>query len=383
MKGRVAVLTSNHLDPSGTRQVYGGSERYGVELTRLLLNLGLEVEWWQAGNGWVRELIPGVPLRAVPQSDAPFQTLPHLNQVFHEQAVDADYAIYFVTFLAYPTAMRHSISVSHGIYWDHTNTDKFTPSGPERSEWLRRMELAIGAVRRVVSVDTATINWVRATWPALAGKFDYVPNFVDLEAFAPPDAARTRRDRRGLRIVFPRRATSVRGINEAGKAALVLTEAYPDVEVHFVGRAHDDAMERTLSGWASEHDRIFYYWLPPHLMGEMYRYMDVAWIPTKSCEGTSLSCLEAMASGCAVVTTPVGGLPDLVQDGYSGLLVEPRVRELVAATERLYHDPDLRAGLGQRARAVAETFDIGRWRRGWTAAIADAFQAPALPSGPA
>ncbi len=370
MAGRVAILTSNHLEPSGARQVYGGAERYGVELTKLLIDLGYDVEWWQIGDNWRKEIIPGVPIRGVPESDVPFQTMPHLNQVFNEQAVDADYAIYFVTFLAYPTAMPKSISVSHGIYWDHPGTDRFHATEPERDEWLRRLQLAIGAVRRVVSVDTATINWVRATWPILAPKFSYVPNFVDLDAF---HAEERYSPRTGLRIAFPRRATTVRGINEAGRAALWLTADDPDIEVHFVGRAHDDAMERTLMAWAASHPGLFYYWLPPHLMPEMYRYMDVAWIPSKSCEGTSLSCLEAMASGCAVVTTPVGGLSDLVQDGYSGLLIEPTARNLVEATRRLQREPALRRKIAGHAREVAETFGLERWQAGWTRAIADAF----------
>ena len=371
LSGRVAILTSNHLEPSGMRQVYGGAERYGVELTHLLLDLGHEVEWWQIGNHWKKEIIPGVPLRGVPESDFPYQTMPHLNQVFFEQAVDADFAIYFVTFLAYPTALPRSISVSHGIYWDHPGTDKFHATEPEREEWMRRLQLAIGAVRRVVSVDTATINWVRATWPTLAQKFSYVPNFVDLDAFHPAD--RPDRAGRRLRVAFPRRATTVRGVNEAGKAALWLTEADPDIEVHFVGRAHDDGMERTMMAWASSHDRLFYYWLPPHLMPDLYRHADVAWIPSKSSEGTSLACLEAMASGCAVITTPVGGLPDLVQDNYSGLLIEPTARGLYEATVRLQRDPKLRERLGRHAREVAETFGLDRWRAGWTAAIEDAF----------
>jgi glycosyltransferase involved in cell wall biosynthesis len=370
MGQRVAILTSNHLEPSGARQVYGGAERYGVELTRLLLDLNYEVEWWQVGENWRREILPGVPIRGVPERDTPYQTMPNLNQIFAEQAVDADCAIYFVTFLAYPTAFARSISVSHGIYWDHPATDKFHATAVERQEWQRRLELAIGAVRKVVSVDTATINWVRATWPTLANKFVYVPNFVDLERFSPPERPRSP-DR--LRVAFPRRATTVRGINEAGQAALRLTEEFPDIEVHFVGRAHDDEMERTLVAWAASHDRVFYYWLPPHLMPELYRYVDVVWIPSKSCEGTSLSCLEAMASGCAVVTTPVGGLADLVQDNYSGLLIEPTALGLVEATRRLHHDPELRRRLGRRAREVAETFGLTRWRDGWTAAIRDAF----------
>ncbi|CAB1127831.1 Glycosyltransferase [Candidatus Hydrogenisulfobacillus filiaventi] len=370
MKGQVAVLTSNHLEPSGARQVYGGAERYGVELTRLLLDLDYRVEWWQVGDNWKKEILPGVPIRGVPEQAVPYQTMPTLNQIFAEQAVDADYAIYFVTFLAYPTAFPRSLSISHGIYWDHPAGDKFHPTGPERAEWLRRLELAIGAVTRVVSVDTATINWVRATWPTLAGKFTYIPNFVDLKAFSPPVEERPGRP---LRVAFPRRATSVRGINEAGKAALWLTAALPDLEVHFVGRAHDDAMERTLMAWAASHDRIFYYWLPPELMPELYRMADVVWIPSKSSEGTSLACLEAMASGCAVITTPVGGLSDLVQDGYSGLLIEPTAAALADATRRLQADPALRRRLGRHAREVAETFNLDRWRVAWSRVLEETF----------
>jgi glycosyltransferase involved in cell wall biosynthesis len=373
MSERVAILTSNHLEPSGARQVYGGAERYGIELTRLLLDLGYDVEWWQVGDNWKREILPGVPIRGVPERDAPYQTMPTLNQIFAEQAVDADIAIYFVTFLAYPTAFPRSISVSHGIYWDHPATDKFHSTDVERHEWLRRLELALGAVQRVVSVDTATINWVRATWPTLANKFVYVPNFVDVEKFRPPDEPRSPQR---LRVAFPRRATTVRGINEAGKAALWLTDEFPDIEVHFVGRAHDDQMERTLTAWAATHDRVFYYWLPPHLMPDLYRYVDVVWIPSKSCEGTSLACLEAMASGCAVVTTPVGGLADLVQDRFSGLLIEPTARALADATRQLRADPALRRRLGQNAREVAETFSLERWRRGWTSVLRNTFGLP-------
>lgn len=369
MKTRIAILTSNHFEPSGTRQVYGGAERYGAELTRLLLDMDYAVEWWQVGDNWRKEIIPGVPIRGIPETETPYQTMPHLNQVFLEQAVDADAAIYFVMYLAYPTVFAKSISISHGIYWDHPGMDKFLPNGQDRTEWLRRLQLAISGVSSVVSVDTATINWVRATWPILAKKFSYVPNFVDLDAFSPKKSQGIDSASKRVRVVFPRRATTVRGINEAGKAALWLTESNTDIEVHFVGRAHDDAMERTMTAWAASHDRIFYYWLPPHLMAELYRYADIVWIPTKSSEGTSLSCLEAMASGCAVVTTSVGGLADLVQDEYSGIVIDPTARALVDATNRLVNKPELRLRIANHAREVAETFSLDRWRSTWARII--------------
>jgi glycosyltransferase involved in cell wall biosynthesis len=70
-------------------------------------------------------------------------------------------------------------------------------------------------------------------------------------------------------------------------------------------------------------------------------------------EGLPLSLLEAMANGCAIVTTPVGNVTDALTDGVNGLLVDPgEVESLAAAIERLLEDPGLRDGLGQSARST-------------------------------
>jgi glycosyltransferase involved in cell wall biosynthesis len=58
-----------------------------------------------------------------------------------------------------------------------------------------------------------------------------------------------------------------------------------------------------------------------------------------------------MAIGLPVVTTPVSGIPEVVQDGRSGLLVPPRDPEALAvAIERLLGDAKLRRALGEGAR---------------------------------
>ena len=68
-------------------------------------------------------------------------------------------------------------------------------------------------------------------------------------------------------------------------------------------------------------------------------------------EGLPLSILEAMAAGLPVVASSVGGVPEAVEDGETGLLVPPRdpVR-LAAALERLLVDPALRRRLGSNGR---------------------------------
>jgi len=79
-------------------------------------------------------------------------------------------------------------------------------------------------------------------------------------------------------------------------------------------------------------------------------------------EGMSNALLEAMAARLPVVATAVGGTPDVVVDGVTGLLVPPRDPPALAkAVVRLLRDPDLRHRMGEAGRErVEEHFSLER-----------------------
>ncbi|MGD9530244.1 glycosyltransferase family 4 protein [Pseudonocardia sp.] len=100
-------------------------------------------------------------------------------------------------------------------------------------------------------------------------------------------------------------------------------------------------------------------WLTPEEVRELLATADVLTLPSRN-EGQPMSVLEAMARGICVVATAVGGIPDLVEDGISALLVPPDdVDALAKALWSVATDADLRHRLGDAALATArERFDV-------------------------
>lgn len=94
------------------------------------------------------------------------------------------------------------------------------------------------------------------------------------------------------------------------------------------------------------------------LQSNVYPYLhdaDVFCLPSEY-EGVPMTLIEAMGTGLPIIAGNVGGIPDMLTNGESALLIEPKINELEEAMETLYSSEELRAKLGQAARKRSEVF---------------------------
>lgn len=106
-------------------------------------------------------------------------------------------------------------------------------------------------------------------------------------------------------------------------------------------------------------------WLARPDVAKLMRHADVLVAPSVPLrdgrqEGIPVTLMEAMATGLPVVASRISGIPELVEDGHTGLLVSPADADALAdALERLSTSPDLRARLGAAGRAkVVREFEL-------------------------
>jgi glycosyltransferase involved in cell wall biosynthesis len=128
---------------------------------------------------------------------------------------------------------------------------------------------------------------------------------------------------------------------------------HPGARVLFVGEGAEDAAlhAEVARGGLEGCVRFLGY---RNDIGDILRACDVLVHPA-TMEGFANVAMQAMASGIPVVSSAVGGMPESVRDGVTGLLVPPcDPPALAEALLRLLDDPALRARLGEQGRGIVE-----------------------------
>lgn len=185
-----------------------------------------------------------------------------------------------------------------------------------------------------------------------SGRLHVIPNGIDSDLFRPAGEAARRAARAALHLPHDGEVVVFVGRLEPVKGPDLLLAAWKLLGNRgaWLLMAGDGSQRPALEvqARASERVRMLGWVEDQTLLNQLYQAADVAVVPSRS-EGMGAALLEAMASGVAVVATAVGGIRETVEDGITGLLVEPAPGSLAAALRALLDDPDARARLGQAA----------------------------------
>jgi glycosyltransferase involved in cell wall biosynthesis len=245
-------------------------------------------------------------------------------------------------------------------------------AGP-RGIWLRR---AAGLLaRRTVCVGRGVYRLARRVDRLPARRLEVVYNGVDTRRFAPDPAARARaRGRLGLGPAEPVVISVGRLAPEKDYGVLLEAMARlprPEARLLLVGEGPARPGLEAMIGELGLAGRV-------RLLGDrrdvpsLLNAADVFALSSLS-EGVSMALLEAMACGLPAVATRVGGTPEVVRQGETGLLCPPgQPRPLAQALERLLARPGLARALGEAGRErVGQRFSLGAMARAYARIYAE------------
>jgi glycosyltransferase involved in cell wall biosynthesis len=212
------------------------------------------------------------------------------------------------------------------------------------------------ALRRADYVTATGLRLAEAaTRYAPAGKpVTVVPYGVDLRQFRP----RPREPRSEVVVGGVARLSQEKGLHYLLEAFAVVAGRHPLARLVLAGEGPERQRLERLAARLGLGERVRFLGEVPHeQVPEVLQGLDIFAMPS-TYEGFGVAALEAEAMELPVVASRVHGIPDVVQDGETGLLVPARDRQaLAAALDRLLADRDLRRRLGRAGRAfVAEHY---------------------------
>ena len=231
--------------------------------------------------------------------------------------------------------------------------------------WVRTL-LSVQARWERRNVERADLVVVTSRYSAEVARREYgvpleriavVPEPIDLEVWDDQFWRAPRRPRNAPVVLSVARMYPRKRLSDLLHAAAVLRARVTGIQVRIVGRGPEwDALSRLHAALGLGDSVVLLGDLSRERLAEEYVSASVFCLPSVQ-EGFGIVFLEAMAAELPVVACRIAAVPEVVLDGTTGLLVEPRAPGALAeALERLIREPALAKRLGQEGRRRALGF---------------------------
>ena len=269
---------------------------------------------------------------------------------------------------------KNSITIQHGISYDIPREyiggiwgkNKFLQT---MYKWLRsyRSLNLLYWSKNIVCVDYNFYNWFKTLGTIEDGcSMHVIPNFVS-DVLTSDEANKKigRQDKKIKKIVFARRFEYQRGPILFSKVIKRLLEEREDIDVTLSGTGNIlEQSKSILKGYNNVHFTTY----KAEERIDFHKRYDIAVVPTIWSEGTSLSLLEAMAAACFPVASYVGGMSNIILDGFNGKSFNPKEEDLYEALNDVLDMPEDKFSQVQlnAYNSVVSAFSREKWEEKWT-----------------
>lgn len=359
---QVDIIYDKYLADDNRTKTIGGIQTYITDLCEIITEMGGKARVVQFSKEDFRcEFSDNVSVEGF-KIDGKKNTVRY--QKLYDAAVRSRGEEQALTIFATDTIIPKKVSgtciaVQHGIFWD-------IPRAANRSLVRQVVSRAVSAyktvkrlhnVKAVICVDYNFLNWYRTQVNRVVGYASVIPNYTRI-------APEFQKPNDKVNIIFARRLFDYRGTRVFTEAASKILDENKSVTVTVAGSGPDeDWMKQQLKGY--ENVSFTHYEAKESL--SIHKDKHIAVVPTVGSEGTSLSLLEAMSAQCAAVCTNVGGMTNIVLNGYNGLMVSSgSADQLYEAIKSLVDDREFREFIAKNGHeTVKHSFSYEKWSNEW------------------
>ncbi len=371
---QLRIIYTHLFDEHGEHVAIGGIQTYLRELGECAARIGIQPVVYQCGSHrFVKDLgaltVYGIP---APRSGRKSTLRILYRGATADIASTGDILLFGSNTLSVPTEYPRAILIQHGIFWDKPDSNEGRFAVVDRFPGARMLRVARRHSRYIkqfdncryrVCVDYNFQNWYRTYCARKEGYTTWVvPNYAPVTREC-DIRTKLNESRDYVRILYARRFETYRGTRIFAEALASILPRFGNVVVTFAGDGPDSEW---LKATFEKDSRVGFRKVPWEDRMQLSFEHDIAVVPSLGSEGTSLSLAEAMASGCAVIASDVGGMTNMILSGFNGILVPPESRCFAGALARLIQDSALRRELALNGYQVAaRVFSKERWEASW------------------
>jgi glycosyltransferase involved in cell wall biosynthesis len=235
------------------------------------------------------------------------------------------------------------------VYEEHQTPDA-------RFDWWQGFQQSINKATTVVAVSEKSAEALRVVCGVTRPVVVRAPLLLDPMAGGWRNKTRRGQDNKPLQITTVARLYVTKGLTYLLEAIARIRQTHPATQFKVYG---EGSLRQELLAYASklglDGNAIFVgAFTDREALSQIMAQTDI-FVMSSILEGQPLGLVEAMAYGCPIVATRVGGIPELINDGVNGLLCEPGDSACLAQRiQTLIENPAFRSRLGQAARQSYE-----------------------------